>query len=703
MNEVELQRMMVRLVGDGSSYQRMLKDASTATKETSGTLQVASRRVNALGISLRGYGMQMAAVGAGAVGVSQGFATALRAIDLAGTAERQEVAFQTMMRSADKGTQLMKDIQAMAASTPLNTADLVESSKMLQQFGIQGEKTIPIMRMLGDVTGGDAQLLLQMSRAFGQMASTGRLMGGDLFQMINAGFNPLEEISRKTGVSMAVLKQRMEKGQISVKMVIDAFKSATSAGGRFHNGMENASKTLKGLFSTLQDDVDASLREIGKSLIENLNLKEMTKEVSRLAQRFNEWFSSLDKGTKAAIFTFIGMLAVVALLTAAFFILKGVITAAFGGLNIIAAVVITSLVGAAAAGTALVMSLGGIAGAWAVIKKAALDAWEWLLPVRRALLSLWEQIQRSATLLWETIKTAAVNAWNSIAGGASVSWDEIRGYMLDAIIAAEFALANFEEVASVTWTAIQLGAVMFVDYFNYAFETLLPYTLEYFGRNWHQIFLDAFNLSTTLLQNMVQTYVNIFSNLPSLIAGKVRLSDLIVGPLDGFQSSLKEAFTPPEKEMSELEKAMREKLGGQLGALGNKFDAFRDKKLKEFMKPDQLQAALDGNKKAEASLDGIGAAATGVKDNVKAMDAALFGSAESIARITEYQEMLHKKPGDPNAVTGQALKSFDAVGFGSAAGGTRNEENTKILREIRDINKAQAKKPSVSVEPSSLG
>ena len=68
-----------------------------------------------------------------------------------------------------------------------------------------------------------------LSLAFSQMSATGRLMGQDLNQMINAGFNPLQEIAKKTGKSIGELKDEMGKGAISAKMVEDAMASATGA------------------------------------------------------------------------------------------------------------------------------------------------------------------------------------------------------------------------------------------------------------------------------------------------------------------------------------------------------------------------------------------------------------------------------------------------------------------------------------------
>ena len=82
--------------------------------------------------------------------------------------------------------------------------------------------------------------------------------------MVNAGFNPLEEISRKTGKSIGELKNEMSKGAITSQMVQDAFISATSAGGKFFGMADEGSKTLNGQISMLQESFDNMFNEIGE-------------------------------------------------------------------------------------------------------------------------------------------------------------------------------------------------------------------------------------------------------------------------------------------------------------------------------------------------------------------------------------------------------------------------------------------------------
>jgi tape measure domain-containing protein len=102
---------------------------------------------------------------------------------------------------------------------------------------------------------GNKEKLSGLSLAFAQVQSTGKLMGQDLLQMINQGFNPLNIISQKTGKSIGVLKEEMADGKITAQMVADAFETATKEGGLFYKGMERGSKTLSGTFSTLMDNV----------------------------------------------------------------------------------------------------------------------------------------------------------------------------------------------------------------------------------------------------------------------------------------------------------------------------------------------------------------------------------------------------------------------------------------------------------------
>ena len=226
------------------------------------------------------------------------------AVKSAADMEMLEASFTTMLGSAEKAKVLMEDIKDLAAVTPFEASGLAASTKVLLQFGVSGKEVINVLKRIGDVSGGNQARMNSLALVYGQVQSAGKLMGQDLLQLINAGFNPLKEISDRTGESMASLKDKMSKGAISSDMVAESFKFVTSEGGLFFKGMETASKTLSGLMSTLSDDVSST----GRSFVEDLMpaIKNTVKGVSELAK----WIGNLDSNTKQNILIIAGFTAI---------------------------------------------------------------------------------------------------------------------------------------------------------------------------------------------------------------------------------------------------------------------------------------------------------------------------------------------------------------------------------------------------------
>lgn len=210
--------------------------------------------------------------------------------------EQAQVAFGVMLGDAEKASRLVNQLQDMANVTPFETQDLLDASRVLLNFGIQLEDLLPDLQMLGDISGGNREKMRSMTLAFAQMSSAGRLMGQDMLQMVNAGFNPLQQISEETGKSMAVLKKEMEEGKISVDMVQQAFKNATAEGGRFHGMMEQQSQTLEGVTSTMSDAYTLMTRSISDMALPAIKeqIVETTKLIEKITENINafkEWAS----------------------------------------------------------------------------------------------------------------------------------------------------------------------------------------------------------------------------------------------------------------------------------------------------------------------------------------------------------------------------------------------------------------------------
>ena len=180
-----------------------------------------------------------------------------------GEIESLQISFETLA-GASAGNKLFSQIREFAVQTPMMMKDLAAGAQTMLAFNIATEKVMPILKAIGDISMGDAQKFNSLSLAFSQMSATGKLMGQDLLQMINAGFNPLSVISEKTGKSIGELKTEMEAGKISTDMVTEAFISATSEGGKFYGMLEKQSHGINGAISNLQGAIDDMFNDLGE-------------------------------------------------------------------------------------------------------------------------------------------------------------------------------------------------------------------------------------------------------------------------------------------------------------------------------------------------------------------------------------------------------------------------------------------------------
>ena len=198
----------------------------------------------------------------GGVGVLKALGSEI--IRVRGEFQAADTAIQTLLGSKEKADALMSQVREYAKISPLEFSDVTQATQMMLGFNIEAEKVPRYLQAIGDVSMGDTQRFNSLTLAFSQMSAAGKLMGQDLNQMINAGFNPLQIMADKTGKSIATLKDEMSKGAISAEMVQQAFIDATSAGGKFYNMSENASKTINGQLSMMQDAMDSVFNELGQ-------------------------------------------------------------------------------------------------------------------------------------------------------------------------------------------------------------------------------------------------------------------------------------------------------------------------------------------------------------------------------------------------------------------------------------------------------
>lgn len=498
--------LSVELNADITRLQQGLAQAQTSL---SGFTSTASSTLQQFGQSFSDIGQKLSLAFSVPLGL-----LSKQALSTSASFEQTKIAFETMLGSATKATYLISELQKESSKSPLENSDLQNSAKTLLNFGVAGNSILPTLRNLSDISLGNSEKFSRLSLAFGQTSATGRLMGQDLLQMVNAGFNPLLEISRTTGESMSSLRKKMEDGGISVDMVSNAFKTATAEGGRFYNSTQKQSQTLSGLYSTMKDNISLSLKSLGDEISNALNLKELLPKISETLGSITSAFAGLDPSVKKAILVFGGLLVVIPPILAGIGALIPVFGALSAGVALISAPVLA--VGAGIAGLTYIVVTN-----WNEIKSYLTD-----------------------TGIWDSLKQIVTGTFGVIKGTFELSVKVIKSIWNDALsIIHKDTFGIFGVISGVVSSALQIisGVIN-------AFSNALQGNWKGLGNSLVNILKGSFNFMVTMTEGFVLAITGVFRKLFEMIGADTitksfkSATDSIRKTFEGFKYSTKDPF-----------------------------------------------------------------------------------------------------------------------------------------------------------------
>lgn len=312
----------------------------------------ASKELKNFGGGLDDIGNKMRT--AGAAGLAIGGMTALLAkgfIEQAGAMEQNQIAFETMLGSADKAKVLLEEMTDFAAKTPFQLPDVVTAGKQLLAYGFEQEKVIDTTRMLGDVAAGLNIPIGDIVYLFGTLRAQGRAYTKDLNQFTARGIPILDLLAKQYGVTTSEVFKLAETGKIGFADVDKAFKTMTGSGGQFFNLMDKQSKSTLGTWSNFQDSITRVQITLGNALLPAVN--DIMRALMPLVEKFGQWakdnpqlvkgliIAGLAIGAIGAVLVTIGI--IIPPLIAAVQLLGVVLAAVFSPIGLIVLAVIAVL------------------------------------------------------------------------------------------------------------------------------------------------------------------------------------------------------------------------------------------------------------------------------------------------------------------------------------------------------------------------
>lgn len=175
--------------------------------------------------------------------------------------EQYTATFATFTGSVDEANKTIERLKTLGASTPFEFTELADTTSLLMAYGFSADEAVNSLTMLGDASQGNAEKLTSIATGFARMKSSGKVTLEYLNLMIENGFNPLNQVAEDTGMTMAEVYDAISDGEITFDQVEKAMKKMTSKGGQYFGLMENQSKTMNGMLSTLSDTVQMKLGE----------------------------------------------------------------------------------------------------------------------------------------------------------------------------------------------------------------------------------------------------------------------------------------------------------------------------------------------------------------------------------------------------------------------------------------------------------
>lgn len=502
------------------------------------TSRVSAQGIGVMRASLLALAPMVAGIGLAAAGAMSAVSTIKHGFVLAANLEQAEVAFTTMLGSADKAKSAIADITAFSAKTPFQMPDLVEMGRGLLSAKTSAEQLVPTMRVLGDISAATNTPLSEMTDIYTKIKLQGKAGLEEIMQLARRNVPIFEELEKVTGQNRTALLDMVSDGQIGITEIQKAFINLTSAGGTFENMMDKQSGTMAGLWSTLTDNINLTAVEIANALSSSLNFKGALRGLIE----FTEWIRI--KVTRSAM--------------------------------------IISVIGS-------------------TITARLAPVFQWLADHSEQIgNTIWAIVKGTSGMLWSlsntvsTITRSAIGAFAALATFIGLAGEHIGNDLRsladgtvnfgkvaqEALWGTEFAFLNWRQVVEYAGLSSLLWFVRFNNQLGHLMKVQIPAYLAWFGRNWYSALYDAAKGLATFIANVGINLGYLMASIEHFFqSGEWKFKWT---PLEeGFKATVQEMPKILDREMSPFEHELDKRTKEAGTKLGQNFADFHLAKMQQ--------------------------------------------------------------------------------------------------------------------------
>lgn len=620
--------MIVRLTADVEEYMRGMKDSQKATKDLADKAEETQKKLHDMASGLSDWA-------SGAIGI----------LGQLGVAMSLGAAYHTFEEHEQNAIRMNAAIEAGGHTVASVMPEYKEFAEALSRVSTESERGVMNLLRQAETMGKSgveaesvARIAVNLAGATGQSAAS----------MMRAAMNI------KDGNFEYAKRVLMLRG------VKDATEVVTKVNQRMAAGQKIQEELAKSGTVQLQK-LGESMREmtinIGGAIASVLN------PVIQYVRQWVDWFNQLNPVIKGTAATVVSLLLAFRFLPQIISMLTPIWTFFSGFLSLLTGPWLIALIAVGIGVTLLIKHFGSWQDAvqgvmdyatnmWSQIQTGAMELYALLLPTLRAIgaaaVAVWNMIVRGAEYMWGAIVYVAKGAWdwilrmwNSIFGEATFTWQGIADSARDFFIAVEWAANNMEDIMRLAWAVIKYDAVVLWDFVVYTVTVVVPAAFTWMQHNFWNIIDDMVHIAHTGFTTIGEAA----SALPDLIAGNISLEQYArrIGQaaIDVARDFSTELFVPPAQIPSDLQEQLRREYE-ELGAmLGESWLRFYNRRVRELSQP---QEAEDPRLHHLRNLDATAqATANNVAKHMHKLDGSIFGSAEALNRLQDYESKIREE------------------------------------------------------------
>lgn len=185
--------------------------------------------------------------------------------------EMNERALGILISSAERGTQIFKELSDMALVSPYTLIELSSAAKQLTAYDVAAKNVVDTTRRLADMASAVGVPMERLTYALGQIKAYGYLNSRDARMFANAGIPLVRELSKYYSelegrvVSVGDVYDRMKKKAIDFNSVMAVVTKMTDEGGKFFDFQAKMADTLKVRLANLTLAWNNMLNEMGQN------------------------------------------------------------------------------------------------------------------------------------------------------------------------------------------------------------------------------------------------------------------------------------------------------------------------------------------------------------------------------------------------------------------------------------------------------